>query len=65
MEDLDGATRQDEPSAINTKDLMIQAQDEWDVVSEVMDRSVQLSCSTPERHPRFDFEYGLQQRNST
>ncbi len=47
MDDLDGATRQDEASAINTKDLMIQAQDEWDIVSEVMDRSVHaLTTST-------------------
>lgn len=38
MEDVDGATRQDESSAVNTKDLMVQAQDECDIVSELMDR---------------------------
>eukprot|EP00903_Cladosiphon_okamuranus_P014974 g13859.t1 len=37
MEDLDGTTRQDEPSAINMKNLMVQAQDEYDVVNELMD----------------------------
>eukprot|EP00752_Nemacystus_decipiens_P010274 g9156.t1 len=37
MEDPDGATRQDEPSAINTKNLMVQAQDEYDLVNELMD----------------------------
>jgi len=58
MEDLGGATRQDESSAINTKDLLIQAQDEWDIVSEVMDRSVPLVLH--QRHPHFDFEYSLQ-----
>lgn len=38
MEDPDGTTRQDEPSAINTKNLMVQAQDEYDLVNELMDR---------------------------
>lgn len=38
MEDLESTTRQDEPVAINTKNLMVLAQDEYDVVSELMDR---------------------------
>lgn len=47
MEDLDGAMRQDEPSAINTKNLLVQAQDEYDIVSELMDRCEIAVTTTP------------------
>ncbi|CAM9594906.1 unnamed protein product, partial [Pylaiella littoralis] len=37
MEDADGATRQDDPSVLDAKQQMVQVQDEFEVVSDLMD----------------------------
>ncbi|CAM9097893.1 unnamed protein product, partial [Ectocarpus fasciculatus] len=37
MPDLDDATRQEDSSAMNTKSLMVQAQDDFDIANELMD----------------------------